>query len=108
MRGAVLSADTYEFGVLQMRAVGRLGDVPLSRIVNCGSPLLGRAGTLELSLAVVTILEPAGNGFATRTAVLGIAREVSGSTTAVRCVSTGWLEGEIARLVREHSRADAA
>lgn len=108
MRGAVVSAEEYAYGVLQMRAVGRLGDAPVSRIVNCGAPLLGRAGTAEVQLAVVTFLETTEDGFAPMTGVVGTARDVSGSTNTVRCVSTGWLELEIARLVNHYARADTA
>jgi hypothetical protein len=98
----VLNPRERLFGRESLRLYRRLGDRQLSRVVNCGSSISGDADSYEVALTVMTTVTPVeGAGSVLRSWVEGQGRPAGMSSTPVRCVSTGLLEREIARLVGE-------
>jgi hypothetical protein len=103
---AVLNPTDRVFGRESLRLYRRLGDRQLSRVINCGSSLSGDADTYEVSLTVMTTVIPVqGAGSVLRSFVEGQGRPAAMSSTPVRCVSTGLLEREIARMVGQTEAA---
>jgi len=83
--------------------IRRLGEVPLSRYLECGSGLTGPfADRYRIELLIRTAVVPDGSGTArVETYVDAQARNPEGSSnTGVTCASTGRLEREIAERVR--------
>ena len=102
----VLNPTERVFGRESLRLYRRLGERQLSRIINCGSSLSGDADSYEVTLTVMTTVTPVqGAGSVLRSWVEGQGRPAGMSSTPVRCVSTGLIEREIARMVSEHAAA---
>lgn len=80
----------------------RLGQVSLSRYLDCGSTLtLPRADAYTITLQLTTGLEPAGDGVTNvATLVQATARPRDTSGNAVSCISTGLLERRLAEELR--------
>ena len=83
------------------RVTRRLGDVPLSRYLECGSGMTGAyADTHRVRLFVSTALEPVGTGKTiVRTRVEATAAPTAGGGGTRTCSSMGALELEIAELL---------
>jgi hypothetical protein len=78
----------------------RLGDIPLTRYLDCGQAQGGpSAETYEVNLSVLTELQPAARGTAAATIVQATARPVTFVGEHTPCKSTGGLEKSIARLL---------
>ena len=106
---AVLNPRDRLFGRESLRLYRRLGDRQLSRVINCGSSLSGDADSYEVALTVMTAVTPVqGAGSVLRSWVEGQARPAGMSSPPVRCVSTGLLEREIARMVGEAATPGAS
>lgn len=97
MRGAVLNQDENLFGFRRARAFRTLGGTRMARLLRCGSELVGNASTMEVTLTVMTILEPSATGTSVRSWVDATARDQTGPGSTVQCSSTGLLEREIVR-----------
>lgn len=83
----------------------RLGKVPLTRYLDCGSAQAGpNAETYEVHLAVTTRLQPDSAGGTTATTMLqASARPVLFAGDHVACGSTGELERSIESMLRYHA-----
>jgi len=100
----VLNPDDRLYGRQNLRLYRRLGERRLSQVVDCGSTLAGDADSYEVTMSVLTLVTPAGAGSAVvRSWVQASGRPQGMSSTPVRCVSTGRLEREIARLLTEQA-----
>lgn len=79
-----------------------LGKTPLSRIVECGSPLgVKRADHFTVTLSVVTLVDSVAPAVSVlRTRVQATAYDVAGNSNVVTCATTGHLEAAIAGEVR--------
>ena len=92
-----------QLGALRARATYQLGGERLSVYFNCGQGITGaNADTWRLTIAMVTFLQPAGDG-RTRvgTGAVAEAQDMSGtSTEPAMCGSTGLLEARILKDVR--------
>jgi hypothetical protein len=78
----------------------RLGGVPLSRYLDCGTRMgLANADAYAVRLAVVTRVEPQGPGATLRTEIQATAQDSGRSDPPVRCGTTSELERRIAALV---------
>lgn len=97
----VLNADSRLFGRQSMRAYRKLGDRGLSRVIDCGSGYAGDAETYDITLTVVTQLQPAGTTTSVRSWVEASGRQQATSSTPVRCRSLGVLERDIGRLLSQ-------
>jgi len=92
---------TRTLGNASLRVRRRLGDVAMSKYVNCGNTQGGNsADSYEIMLSVVTRAEAAASG-TTRllTSVEAQGRPITLSSEYSRCVSTGGLETRIAQIV---------
>jgi hypothetical protein len=93
----VMNADEHLFGRRWMRAHGSLGEVRMSRVLRCGSLILGGEDRFNLALTVMSELSPSAGGSTVRTWVDASGRDMTGpGSPPVQCASTGWLEAEIA------------
>lgn len=97
LQGRMLDADEGAFGVRNVRVRQTLAGTRVAQLVRCGSDRLADAGTLDVTLTVVTVLEPSATGITVHTSVTGVGRDQSGSSTSMLCTSTGRLEDEILR-----------
>lgn len=92
-----------QLGTLRHRATYTLGGQRLSVYFNCGQGIAGaNADTWRLNMALVTFLQPAGEG-KTRlgTGIVAEAQDMSGtSTEPAMCGSMGLLESRIHKEVR--------
>lgn len=92
-----------QIGTLRHRATYTLGGQRLSVYFNCGQGIAGaNADTWRLNMALVTFLQPAGEG-KTRigTGIVAEAQDMSGtSTEPAMCGSMGLLESRIHKEVR--------
>jgi hypothetical protein len=92
-----------QLGTLRHRATYTLGGQRLSVYFNCGQGIAGaNADTWRLNMALVTFLQPAGDG-KTRigTGIVAEAQDMSGtSTEPAMCGSMGLLESRIHKEVR--------
>jgi hypothetical protein len=78
----------------------RLGGVPLSRYLDCGTRMgLPNADAYAVRLAVATRVEPHGPGATLRTEIQATAQDSGRSDPPVRCGTTSELERRIAALV---------
>lgn len=90
-------------GMTNVPKMRRLGRQPLSRLVSCGSGMMGpNADNWRVYLTVYAFVDPAaGDSTRLRVAVVGGAKDVAGSSTdAVPCASTGALEEQVGTRVR--------
>lgn len=92
-----------QIGTLRHRATYTLGGQRLSVYFNCGQGIAGaNADTWRLNMALVTFVQPAGDG-KTRigTGIVAEAQDMSGtSTEPAMCGSMGLLESRIHKEVR--------
>ncbi|HEX6308603.1 MAG TPA: hypothetical protein VFZ69_10475 [Longimicrobiales bacterium] len=88
---------TGVIGNAGFKARRRLGSVPISRYLDCGTAQGGRsADTYEVHLSVLTEVRPATPGNTTvSTMIEATARPVSFAGDPVRCVTNGELENRI-------------
>ncbi|HEX7118418.1 MAG TPA: hypothetical protein VF212_06500 [Longimicrobiales bacterium] len=100
--GAVLDPRGRMFGFERERMRRKVGDAPLTKIVNCGTGVTGpNALTYVVTLDVVTLVSPVAAGSsAIETRVQGFAKPRSVSGNPVRCATTGALELYIAERIR--------
>lgn len=93
-----LDAATYHGKVDGIRVMRRLGDVPLSRYLECGSGIAGAyADTHRVTLFVNTALEPVGaDQTIVRTRVEATGAPTGGGGGTRPCTSMGALEQQIA------------
>lgn len=92
-----------QLGTLRARVTYQLGGERLSVSFNCGNGLTGaNADTWRLTIALVTFLQPAGEGkVRLGTGAVAEAQDMSGvSTEPAMCGSTGLLEARILKDVR--------
>jgi hypothetical protein len=98
---SIFDAATHTLGNGQFRVVRRLGNTPLSKLVNCGNTQGGpSADTYELQLSVVstaTAVDAAVTSIATTVQAQG--RPITLSAEYVRCTTTGALEKRISNVV---------
>ena len=90
-------------GMTNVPKMRRLGRQPLSRLVSCGSGMMGpNADNWRVYLTVYAFVDAVGtDSTALRLAVVGGAKDVAGSSTdAVPCASTGALEEQLGARVR--------
>ena len=98
---SIVDAPSHTIGNGSMRIRRMLGNVKMSKYVNCGDTQGGpSADTYELVLSVVTRAEAAESG-TTRlvTSVDAQGRPLTISSEYARCTSTGGLETRIAQIV---------
>lgn len=91
-------------GAQGMEISRRLGDLPLSTLVECGSSLSGPVvNTARVRLDVISRLVPARADQTTvRTTVTATARPTQGTSASVLgCTSTGRLEAQINQLLQQ-------
>lgn len=92
-----------QLGTLRARITYQLGGERLSQYFNCGQGLTGaNADTWRLTIAMVTFLQPAGEGKSRLgTGVIAEAQDMSGvSTEPAMCGSSGLLEARILKNVQ--------
>lgn len=92
-----------QLGTLRARLTYQLGGERLSQYFNCGQGLTGaNADTWRLTIAIVTFLQPAGDGkVRLGTGAVAEAQDMSGvSTEPAMCGSSGLLEARILKEVR--------
>lgn len=78
----------------------RLGGVPLRRYLDCGDAQGGpSADTYEVTLSVLTELQPTETGTSAATVVQATARPVTFAGERTACKSTGRLERRVAELL---------
>ena len=95
-----------QLGTLRARLTYQLGGERLSQYFNCGQGLTGaNADTWRLTIAIVTFLQPAGEGkVRLGTGAVAEAQDMSGvSTEPAMCGSSGLLEARILRACRRDS-----
>jgi len=98
---ATVDAASHTIGNGSLRIRRKLGNVAMSKYVNCGNTQGGpSADTYELVLSVVTRAEPAESGM-TRlvTSVDAQGRPLTISSEYARCMSTGGIETRLAQIV---------
>jgi hypothetical protein len=102
----VTARDSVDFTIAAQNAQfsGRLGQTPMSRIVDCGATSFGtqRANAYRVWLSIATQLQPSSTGTTVRTSIAAKAQDPSSSTSAVQCGSTGALEADIATALGAH------
>jgi hypothetical protein len=90
----------HVLGAGPLRAHRKFGGMALSHALECGSSITGdNADMYEVTLRLVSEIEPAGAQSIVRTQVAATAREVGSSNSPLRCSSKHGLEQRIARLV---------
>src|SRR5262245_37997230 len=94
---AVFEPTSGTIGNANLRLKRRLGDVALSKYINCGNAQgFPSADTYEVSLSVITYARPdASGGTALTTTVGGDARPITISGEPVRCTSLSTLEAKV-------------
>ena len=82
---------------------GKLGKVPLSRYLDCGSTQGGpSADSYEIQLSVLTQAQPADSASTiVSTAVQGLARPINFTGDYMRCATTAGLETHIGKLLMQ-------
>ena len=93
------ATHTMENSSLRVRR--RLGDVSVSKYINCGNTQSANAADgYEIVLAVAARLQPTVDGFSQlSTSVEAQGRPITLSSEYVRCTSTGLIETRLAQLV---------
>lgn len=90
-------------GNTSFQARGKLGDVRISELLNCGRTMTGSiANQFEITFRVLTQVEEADGKSLVSSVVDAIARPKGVSGNTVECSSTGRLENEIVDRVRAH------
>jgi hypothetical protein len=101
--GAAGDERARVYGVRKLMIRRRLGKHALSRYLSCGNTPGGGlvADSYRVQLTVLTSVRPgSGSGSLVQTEVIASGHPTEGtSTSAVRCASTGVLEGRIAELL---------
>ena len=104
----VTARDSAAFALAAQNAqfMGRIGQTPMSRIVDCGVTPFGtqRANAYRVWLSVATQLQPSSKGTTVRTSLAATARDQNSSTAPVQCGSTGALEADIAAALGGQSQ----
>jgi hypothetical protein len=102
---ATFDAASKTIGNTGLRLKRRLGEVALSKYVNCGSTQgFPSADTYEVFLSVTTTIRPAASGpQATEiaTTIDGQARPITFSGEPVRCSSVSTLEARIVEIANK-------
>jgi hypothetical protein len=89
-----LDASRRTIGNGALRVRRKLGDVPVSRYLSCGNTNSNE--TYELTIAVQSVVAPAGNGASTVSSLVqGTARSALFTSADVACVTTRELEKRI-------------
>jgi hypothetical protein len=97
--GAVTGAQ-HTFTRRNLRVVRGLPDLPLNRMVNCGTSLHGDA-RYEVSLTVTTVLRADGEDRSrVVTTVDAEGRQIGSSNNPVHCASTGAIESRIVQRLQ--------
>jgi hypothetical protein len=97
------ATHTIESSTLRVRR--RLGDVPLSRYLHCGTAQGGQsADSYEVQLTVRTVLKPNEPATTVSTSVSAEGRPITLSGDYSPCTSTGNLEKRIVALVAQLGR----
>ena len=98
---STLDATTRTIGNSALRVRRRLGDVALSKYINCGNTQGGNgADTYEVVFSVVTRALPAESGMTRLTTLIDAqGRPITIGGEYTRCTTTGALEKRIAQLV---------
>ena len=98
---AVFSATTGTMGNSSLRVRRRLGEVAISKYINCGNVQGGpSADSYEIQLSVITTAVPAEQGTTNlMTLVEAQGRPVTIAGEYMRCTSTGGIETRILELV---------
>ena len=92
--------DKHLLGTGPFRAHHRLGGEALSQYLDCGSSITGdNADQYEVTLRVVSEIEPVGAQSVVRSQLAATAIAVGSSNSALHCSSKHTLERRIARLV---------
>jgi hypothetical protein len=99
---AIFDPATHSVGNSTLRVRRRLGDVPLSKYLNCGSTQgFPSADTYEIQMSVLTQVrpDPATGGTTIFTTVQGQGRPMTISAEYTPCSSTGGLELKLIEVV---------
>ena len=98
---AAVDAATHTISTASLRVRRRLGDVPMSKYINCGNTQGGNsADSYEIILSVSTRAQPGESGTTSLvTSVEAQGRPITLAGEYTRCTSTGGLEMRIAQLV---------
>ncbi|MBD0320323.1 MAG: hypothetical protein ICV87_08315 [Gemmatimonadetes bacterium] len=98
---AQVDRERRTLGNVSFERTYRLGRMPLSQVVRCGTTGLGtsNADRYRVALTVVSTVVARGNSSVVETRVAGSASP-SGFSSAVHCTSAGGLERAIARAVQ--------
>jgi hypothetical protein len=96
----------HVIGAERMRTHHYLGDVRLSKLLDCGETAGGlNADTYEVNLSVLTQLQPTASGGTTvTTKVDAAAKPASTAGQYNSCVSTGQLETRLVRFIESEIR----
>ncbi len=96
----------HTIGNTNLRARRRLGDVALSKYLNCGTTQGGpSADSYEVQLSITTTALPQNAGATSvMTTVDGRARPITIASDFTQCASTGALEARIVELVKARLR----
>lgn len=104
---AIGSFDTLALvlGSPRVKARRALKGVRLSRILECGSTVVGpNADSYYIAFDMTTKLEPLAGGITgVKTRLKAQASPASVATNSLACSSTGWLEERIAKLLSERT-----
>jgi hypothetical protein len=98
---ATVSAATGTMGNPSLRVRRRLGDLAVSKYINCGNVQGGQsADSYEIQLSVMTTAVPAEQGTTNiSTLVEAQGRPVTIAAEYMRCTSTGLIESRLVELV---------
>lgn len=98
----LLSPVTGEVGNIKFARVGRLGDMPLSRLVNCGMTATGvAADTYRVTMSLVSRVNANAStgGSTVSTQLAAYAQDVGTGTGRVSCSTTGVLESHVNQML---------
>jgi len=98
---STFDATSHTIGNSALRVRRRLGEVALSKYINCGNTQGGNgADTYEVVFSIVTRAVPAESGTTRLTTVIDAqGRPITLGGEFTRCTSTGVLEKRLAQLV---------
>lgn len=100
--GKVLDDRARLFGFERQRMRRRVANTVLEDLVDCGMGISGPyAATHLVTLSVVTLVRPEGDGSAIEMRIEGVARDRSVSSTPTHCVSKGKLEQIVAQRIAQ-------
>ncbi len=100
--GEVMDEGARLFGFERQRMRRRVADTVLEDLIDCGTGIAGPyAATHLVTMSVVTLVRPEGNGSAIEMRVNGVARDRAVSSTPLHCVSKGRLEQIVARRIAQ-------